>query len=84
MAGYGPETITAHQLNNGRYRFRVSEYHGGDDNSQRLLDSEALVTVYTALGTHVFPVGKPGTGFVKVKKVSIALCELLPVKMYMN
>lgn len=63
--GHGPETITAHNLNTGRYRYRVSEYGGDAENRERLLNSEAMVTVYTSLSSRVFEIGKPGTGFIK-------------------
>jgi len=67
-AGYGPETISAHGLRNGKYRFRVSEYKGPAENQERLKNSEAQVLVYTAVGVKIFEVGREGDGFVKVRR----------------
>ena len=73
IAGFGPETITIESLREGRYRFRVGEYHGFDDNRERLGKSEAQVVIYTAAGIQIFDAGKAGSeseptssGFLKV------------------
>ena len=67
-SGYGPETITAHNLRRGRYRYRVSEYKGAEDNRESLLASAAQVTVYTATDVRVFEIASSGAGagFIRV------------------
>jgi uncharacterized protein YfaP (DUF2135 family) len=60
-AGFGPETITAGSLRSGRYRYRVSEYQGYDDNRDRLKNSEAQVWLYTATGVTIFRASKAGS-----------------------
>lgn len=69
VAGFGPETITAHNLRVGRYRYRVSEYKGADDNRASLLASKAQVTVYTATDVRVFEIkhSGAGAGFIRVR-----------------
>jgi len=63
--GFGPETITAHGLRNGKYRFRVTEYRGPAENRERLLLSKALVSVYTAVDVKTFEIGREGDGFIR-------------------
>jgi len=60
-SGFGPETITLDSLRAGRYRFRVSEYHGFSDNRDRLVMSEAQVALYTATGVTVYRVDQAGS-----------------------
>jgi len=60
----GPETITIHKIRPGRYRFRVSEYKGPQENPERLKLSGAFVAVYSAGGFLEFEVGQDG--FIKV------------------
>lgn len=74
VAGFGPETITAHGLRNGKYRFRVTEYRGPAENRERLLLSKALVSVYTAVDVKTFEIGREGDGFIRVcKRASFVL-----------
>jgi len=61
----GPETITIQHMREGRYRYRVSEYKGPQENAERLKLSGAFVSVYTAGGYWNFEVGRDGDGFLK-------------------
>jgi hypothetical protein len=66
--GFGPETITAHTIRPGRYRYRVSEYKGPTENEGRLLSAGLQVSAYTSVGVRIFQVGTPDAGFVRVSK----------------
>jgi len=68
----GPETITIHKIRAGRYRFRVSEYKGPQENGERLKLSGAFVAVYSAGGFLEFEVGQDG--FIKVIPVVLCAC----------
>lgn len=73
-AEFGPETITILRVNEGRYRFRVSEYGGLAENSERLKASAAHVAVYTAGGFTEFVVGRDGIIKVGPGHLSRAKC----------
>jgi hypothetical protein len=66
-SGGGPETITIVNVRQGRYRYRISEDGGVEDNVERLKKSEAQVSVYTSTDVKEFKVGKAGSGFVRVR-----------------
>lgn len=51
--GYGPETTTINHIQNGLYKFYVCDYtdcSGGNEESQRMSDSGAVVRVYGSQG----------------------------------
>ena len=71
-SGFGPETITIDSLRPGRYRYRVSEYHGLDDNRLMLQKAQIQAAVYTAMGVSFYESEEAGSeseptagGFIK-------------------
>lgn len=70
MLGYGPETITIKKFREGKYRYRVAEYKGKEDNREALLNSRAQVTVHTEV--HSCPSRSARVGF----KACSSLCFL--------
>jgi|LauGreDrversion2_3_1035106.scaffolds.fasta_scaffold22165_2 hypothetical protein len=81
IAGGGPETITILNVRQGRYRYRISEDGGVEDNVERINKSEAQVSVYTSTDVKEFKVGKAGSGFVRVR-VYLSLVLSLPLRLF--
>ena len=80
----GPETITIQHMREGRYRYRVSEYKGPQENAERLKLSGAFVSVYTAGGYWNFEVGRDRDGFLKVKLNTFVYCACEKVALHLQ